>query len=387
MYLYFYNHVMVKYFSSIFVTLIVIFFTGCFFPKKNTAQNSEKNRLDMMQADQHFSDLSEAKGMKAAFLEYIDSNGVLLRPDHIPVAGADAIDYLIATNDTGYQLTWHPKTAVIAASGDLGYTYGLYEIKPAVKDTVLYGTYVSIWKKQLDGKWKFVWIRAMKVSAIRKINNSSFMIKKIALVTGGYSGESVISYRSAETIKNNIDPGKWECYVIDIRPDGWWYKNASGEETGVDKNDFSITSDGKKINFDAVLIGLHGTPGEDGKLQGYFDCIGIPYTSCDAATSALTFNKRYTVAVAAFAGINVARSVHLFKNGNTTADEILKQLSLPVFLKPNNGGSSIGMSKVNAAGDLEAACKKLLTKMSRCSQKNLLKEENSPSVFSDQKEK
>ena len=184
------------------------------------------------------------------------------------------------------------------------------------------------------------------------------MIKKIALVTGGYSGESVISYKSAETIQNNIDPAKWDCYLIDIRPEAWLYTSASGEKINIDKNDFSITVDGKKINFDAVLIGLHGTPGEDGKLQGYFDCLRIPYTSCDAATSALTFNKRYTVAVAAFAGISVARSMHLFKSGDTGAGDILQQLSLPLFVKPNNGGSSIGMSKVTQAGALDAALQK-----------------------------
>jgi D-alanine-D-alanine ligase len=183
-------------------------------------------------------------------------------------------------------------------------------------------------------------------------------MKKIALVTGGYSGESVISYKSAATIKNNIDTNKWDCYLIDIHPDGWFYETANGEKISVDKNDFSITVDGIKINFDAVLVGLHGTPGEDGKLQGYFDCLHIPYTSCDAATSALTFNKRYTVAVAAFAGINVAKSVHLFKNDGISTENILAQITLPVFVKPNNGGSSIGMSKVNKAEDLANALQK-----------------------------
>ena len=107
-----------------------------------------------------------------------------------------------------------------------------------------------------------------------------------------------------------------------------------------------------------MLVGLHGTPGEDGKLQGYLDCLGIPYTSCDAATSALTFNKRYTVAVAAFAGIPVAKSLHLFKNDPLTPEAILQQLTLPVFVKPNNGGSSLGMSKVNQSADLPTALNK-----------------------------
>ena len=184
------------------------------------------------------------------------------------------------------------------------------------------------------------------------------MVKKIALITGGYSGEAVISYKSAATIQSNIDTAKWDCYLIDIHPDGWFYRTKNGEKITVDKNDFSILVDGEHVKFDAVLVGLHGTPGEDGKLQGYFDCLGIPYTSCDAATSALTFNKRYTVAVAAFAGIHVAKSLHLFKNETTSAQDILAQLTLPVFVKPNNGGSSIGMSKVNQAADVELALQK-----------------------------
>jgi D-alanine-D-alanine ligase len=184
------------------------------------------------------------------------------------------------------------------------------------------------------------------------------MNKKIALITGGYSGEAVISYKSAQQMKSNIDTTKWDCYLIDIHPQGWFYLSATGEKIMVDKNDFSITIEGTKITFDAVLVGLHGTPGEDGKLQGYFDCLKIPYTSCDAATSALTFNKRYTVAVAAFAGLYVAKSLHLFKNNPLTADQVMTQLQLPVFVKPNNGGSSIGMSKVNKAEDLQPAIEK-----------------------------
>ncbi|MBX2933806.1 MAG: D-alanine--D-alanine ligase [Ferruginibacter sp.] len=184
------------------------------------------------------------------------------------------------------------------------------------------------------------------------------MKKKIALITGGYSGESVISYLSASTIEKNLDPEKWDNYKIDINPAGWNYLSPDGNKFPVDKNDFSITVDGKKINFDAVLVSLHGTPGEDGKLQGYFDTLGLPYSSCDTATSALTFNKRYTVAVAAFAGINVAKSVHLFKDNPLTPAQVLQALKLPVFVKPNNGGSSIGMSKVKKAEDLQAALDK-----------------------------
>src|SRR6195256_818566 len=162
----------------------------------------------------------------------------------------------------------------------------------------------------------------------------------IAFVTGGYSGESVISYKSAITIENNLDLTRYTVYKIDITKEGWFHEQKDGKKITVDKNDFSLTPEGQKITFDAVLIGIHGTPGEDGKLQGYFDLMGLPYTSCDAATSALTFNKRYTVAVAAFAGIQVSRSVHLFKQDNPDAMEIAGRVAMPVFVKPNNGGSS-----------------------------------------------
>ncbi len=184
------------------------------------------------------------------------------------------------------------------------------------------------------------------------------MKKKIALVTGGLSGEAQISYKSAITVGNNVDRDKFDVYRIDINENGWWYEPVAGEKSKVNRDDFSVTDHGAKINFDAILLCIHGTPGEDGKLQGYFDMLKLPYTSCDAATSALTFNKRYTVAVAAFGGISVAKSLHLFKHTPVSPEEILKQLSLPVFVKPNNGGSSIGMSKVNVAGELAAALEK-----------------------------
>lgn len=182
--------------------------------------------------------------------------------------------------------------------------------------------------------------------------------KKIALVTGGYSGEAVISYKSAKTIQANLDDRLWDVYWIDIHNDGWEYVSASGERSPVNKHNFSIQLEGQTIIFDAVFIGMHGTPGEDGKLQGYFDCLGIPYTSCNAATSGITFNKRYTVAIAAFDGIPVAKSIHLFNHNQLTAAEILNHLSLPLFVKPNNGGSSLGISKVKHEEELDAAIAK-----------------------------
>ncbi|HEX5152895.1 MAG TPA: D-alanine--D-alanine ligase [Parafilimonas sp.] len=185
------------------------------------------------------------------------------------------------------------------------------------------------------------------------------MKKKIALLTGGYSREAEISYQSVITVNNNVDRKKFDVYVIDITPEGWFYEDANGEKISIDKNDFSLMLGEQKINFDGVLMCIHGTPGEDGKLQGYFDCIGLPYTTCDAATSALTFNKRYTVAVAGFAGINVARSLHIFRNDVINEEDIFNNLKFPVFVKPNNGGSSIGMSKVNEpSGEIGIALQK-----------------------------
>lgn len=177
------------------------------------------------------------------------------------------------------------------------------------------------------------------------------MKPKIAFVTGGFSGEAEISYKSAFTFEKNVDKDRYDLYKIDITPDGWFYALPNGDKIEVNKNDFSILVQDETINFSAVLIGIHGTPGEDGKLQGYFDLLKIPYTSCDCATSAITFNKRYTVAVAAANGIKVSNSVLIFKNNFTSPDERVKNLQFPVFVKPNNGGSSIGMSKVNAPSE------------------------------------
>ena len=183
-------------------------------------------------------------------------------------------------------------------------------------------------------------------------------IKKIALVTGGYSGEAEVSYNSTKTIASQIDKSRYDTYIIDITPAGWWYIDEAGQQQAVDKNDFTITTGGNTIKFDAVIFGLHGTPGEDGKLQGYFDMIGLPYTSCSASVSALTFNKRYTVALAAMSGISVARSLHFYKSDTVSVEHIAATLRFPVFVKPANGGSSIGMSKVPDAAGLAAAIQK-----------------------------
>ncbi len=138
---------------------ILIIFSACnFFSKKKKDINpaGPSNFQAMMDADRAFSKMSVEKGMKTAFLEYIDSNGVLLKPQRMPIMGADAIDYLIQIDDSEYTLQWEPKNGAVSQMGDMGYTFGLYALKPKGIDTASYGTYVSIWKKGADGKWKFV---------------------------------------------------------------------------------------------------------------------------------------------------------------------------------------------------------------------------------------
>ena len=186
------------------------------------------------------------------------------------------------------------------------------------------------------------------------------MKKNIAIVTGGDSGESAISLRSARNIDKYIDKEKFNTFLITISSAKWTYLSGD-KEIPVDKNDFSITEENKKILFDAVFIAIHGTPGEDGKLQGYFDIMKIPYTSCDRATSALTFNKFFcNQLVKVYGKVHVSKSVVLRKKNKINIDAILKEISLPCFVKPNEGGSSIGVSKVKVQKDLLPAIEKAL---------------------------
>lgn len=179
------------------------------------------------------------------------------------------------------------------------------------------------------------------------------MNKKIALVTGGFTGESVISLKSAAVVERTIDRERYDVYKILIYPNDWHYMSASGEKIPVDLNDFSISLGDEKIKFDGVFNILHGSPGEDGKLAGYFDMLGIPYTTCDQLTSAITMNKGYTKAIVQdIPELNVAKSLQLFENTIENLQKIESQLVLPLFIKPNNGGSSIGMTKVKTWADL-----------------------------------
>ena len=185
------------------------------------------------------------------------------------------------------------------------------------------------------------------------------MKKIIALLTGGTTGEWVVSVKSAATITQHIDTTKYEVYKIMLNENGWFYEPADSIKIEIDRNDFSLNLNGRKIKFDAVFIAIHGSPGEDGKLQGYFDMINMPYTTCNALTSAITMNKGYTKAIVnGIKDLNIAKSLQLFNNEESNLTEIASQLTLPYFVKPNNGGSSIGMSKVKHNDDLKEALDK-----------------------------
>ena len=183
-------------------------------------------------------------------------------------------------------------------------------------------------------------------------------IKKIALIAGGFTGEYEVSINSAENIAANVDTQKYKVYTILVSRDRWYYESGNGP-VDVDKNDFSLTLNGNKTKFDFAFITVHGTPGEDGKLQGYLDMLGIPYNTCDATTSAITMNKAYTKAIVeGIHGLHTARSLRLFERDMHDVAIVAASLKFPLFIKPNNGGSSVGMSKVHNAAGLPEALKK-----------------------------
>jgi D-alanine-D-alanine ligase len=175
--------------------------------------------------------------------------------------------------------------------------------------------------------------------------------KNIALCAGGFTGEYEVSINSAKNIAASLNPEKYVVYTILVNRDRWFYESADGP-VEVDKNDFSIILHGKKVKFDFAFITIHGTPGEDGKLQGYLDMLSIPYNTCDATTSAITMNKAHTKAlVESIHGLHTARSMRLFDRDEHDIAAIAALLKFPLFVKANNGGSSVGMSKVhNIAG-------------------------------------
>lgn len=182
--------------------------------------------------------------------------------------------------------------------------------------------------------------------------------KNIAVVSGGDSGEFSISVQSGLIVKKFLNPNKYNVYPILMKGTDWYHECKNMNVYAVDKNDFSLDIAGEKITFDCVFIAIHGTPGEDGKLQGYFDMLRLPYTSCDHATSAITFNKFFCKNYISNFGVKTAKAVYLTSPLHAKPGNILSQLSLPVFIKPNNGGSSVGMSKVNKPAELEEAIAK-----------------------------
>ena len=185
------------------------------------------------------------------------------------------------------------------------------------------------------------------------------MKKTIALLTGGTTGEWVVSVKSAATIAQNLDADKFDVYKIMLTQQGWFYEPADSVKIEVDRNDFSLNIKGRKVTFDGVFIAIHGSPGEDGKLQGYFDMLNLPYTTCDALTSAITMNKGYTKAIVqGIENLHVAKSAQISKHMPYNVEQIKRDLKIPYFVKPNNGGSSIGMSKVKHSADLEKAIEK-----------------------------
>ncbi len=184
--------------------------------------------------------------------------------------------------------------------------------------------------------------------------------KRIAVVCGGYSGESVVSMRSAAMIMANIDRGLYEPTQVVIERERWYGLSESGQEWSLDRNDFTVHTGKEKLKFDGVFMIVHGTPGENGLLQGYFDLMGLPYTTGDVLNMALTFNKKATTDALHQLGYKVANSVVVRDGEEVNVERILEKVGLPCFVKPNNGGSSLGTSKVKDSAGLMEAVEKAL---------------------------
>ena len=177
---------------------------------------------------------------------------------------------------------------------------------------------------------------------------------KIALMAGGDSPERGIALQSAAQIEAALDHTKYDITVIDLHHRDWHYTAPDGRRWQVDKNDFSITVDGVHKAFDYALIIIHGTPGEDGKLQGYLDMMGVPYSSCSMTSSVITFDKITTKRTLA-GRVNLAREIFLRRGEAFDAAKIVADLGMPLFVKPNASGSSFGVTKVHTPEELPAA--------------------------------
>jgi D-alanine-D-alanine ligase len=177
----------------------------------------------------------------------------------------------------------------------------------------------------------------------------------IAIISGGDSGEYEISVKSASVVKKHLESEKFECFLIMIRGNDWYYRDETGSSFPVNRDNFTVSLPERTVTFDGIFIAIHGTPGEDGKIQGYFDLLGIPYTSCDQATSALTFDKFFCNHFVSSFGIKISKSIVVKKGEKVNEDDLLRQVKLPFFVKPDRGGSSVGTSKVKKREELMPA--------------------------------
>ena len=177
--------------------------------------------------------------------------------------------------------------------------------------------------------------------------------KNIAIVAGGDSSEYEISIESAKSILKNLDKEKYDAHIVEIRKAGWQLWGPSGQRYEINRHNFSTRLNGSDLIFDGVVNAIHGTPGENGILQAYFDLIGIPYTGSSAFCSSLTFNKYACNNYLAQAGVKIAPSLLLRAGQNIDLERIKNLIGYPCFIKPNNGGSSCGTSRVNDPGEVE----------------------------------
>ena len=180
--------------------------------------------------------------------------------------------------------------------------------------------------------------------------------KNIAVVMGGYSDEYKVSLKSGQLIFESLDRELYNVYKVVILKDEWYFLDENGDKKNINKADFSIhLENGENLKFDACFNTIHGTPGENGIMQAYWDAVGQKYTGCDFYQSALTFNKKDTLAVLSKYGIPSAKSIYLRNGEEISDDEIVEKLGLPVFVKPNQSGSSLGISKVKGKSELKNA--------------------------------
>lgn len=184
------------------------------------------------------------------------------------------------------------------------------------------------------------------------------MKRTIAIVAGGDSSELPVSLRSAQGLYSFIDKEKYNLYVVEMQGLRWEVQLPTGEKTPINRNNFSFIADGQEIKFDFAYITIHGTPGEDGKLQGYLDLLQIPYSCCDVLASALTFNKFCCNQYLKGFGMRVAESAMLRQGQTMTDEEVIEKVGLPCFIKPNLGGSSFGVTKVKTKEQIQPAIKK-----------------------------